>query len=157
MEVPSGDMTDNTYHRQAIEENEAGASPAAANATAANGEPTANATITNEERYRRLSALIKRDMDPSLVWSTLERHGWVCKRGTGLVNFYYVCSKYAHESIGFITKNAKRGDEYFCSEDEVREFCREKLGWVGCCIESAKCNGVGAPGSEDDEGEEDER
>ena len=139
-------------------ENEAGTSPAAnADEPAKPANSPAGGGITNEERYRRLGALIKPDMEPSLVWPTLEHNGWVCKRGAGLVSFYYVCSKFADESIGFIKKNAKRGDEYFCSEDEVREFCREKLGWVGCCIESAKCNGVGAPGSEDDEGEEDER
>ena len=167
MDAISEDMTDN-YNGQGTEENEAleneaGNSPPAAQAAngeptppAANGEPTGGG-ITNEERYRRLGALIKPDMDPSLVWPTLEHHGWVCKRGTGLVSFYYVCSKFADESIGFIQKNAKRGDEYFCSEDEVREFCREKLGWVGCSNESAKCNDVSVVESEDDEGEEGEQ
>ena len=151
-------MTDNC-NRQGTEENanealenEAGAPPAA---SATNG-PTGGG-ITNEERYRRLGALIKPDMEPSLVWPTLEHHGWVCKRGTGLVSFYYVCSKYADESIGFIKKNAKRGDEYFCSEDEVREFCREKLGWVGCGDDAKRHSDMGASDSEDDSGEEGEQ
>lgn len=157
MDAISEDMTDN-YNRHGTEgnealENEAGASPPA---NAANGEATGGG-ITNEERYRRLGALIKPDMEPSRVWPTLEHHGWVCKRGTGLVSFYYVCSKYADESIGFITKNAKHGDEYFCSEDEVRDFCRNKLGWFGRSNEGAMCNDVSVLNSEDNEGEEGEQ
>ena len=139
-------------------ENEAGTSPAAnADEPAKPANSPAGGGITNEERYRRLGALIKPDMEPSLVWPTLEHNGWVCKRGAGLVSFYYVCSKFADESIGFIKKNAKRGDEYFCSEDEVRDFCREKLGWVGCDDNDTKKKGVGGDATDseyDDEGQE---
>lgn len=87
--------------------------------------------VSNEQRYQRLRDLIKPDLDPSLLWTTLEHNGWACKRGTGLISFYYVCSKFAGESPAFIKKNAVHGDEYFRSEDEVKDFCREKLGWVG--------------------------
>ena len=94
-------------------------------------EPRSEGAITSEERYRRLGSLIKPDMDPSLVWPTLNDHGWACKAGKGLISYYFVCSKYADKSLQFILENAVRGDEYFCSESEVRDFCREKLGWVG--------------------------
>ena len=106
------------------------AAPSGAIATDA-APANAGEEITREERYRRLRAVIKPDLDPSLVWPTLRDRGWACKPGRGLVSYYIVCSKFADESVAFMLKNAVRGDEYFCSEDELKVFCREKLGWVG--------------------------
>ena len=98
-----------------------------------------NATaITNEERYKRLRGVIKPDMDWPLVLPTLRDRGWVVKPGTGLISYYYCCSKFADESVAYIEKHAKRGDEYFGSEEELEKFCREKLGWVGSGSDSGE-------------------
>jgi len=87
--------------------------------------------ISSEERYKRLRDLIKPDMDWSIVFPTLKDRGWAVKPGRGLVSFYYCCSKFADESVAYMLKHAKRGDEYFCSDEELMIFCREKLGWGG--------------------------
>ena len=98
-----------------------------------------NATaITNEERYKRLRGVIKPDMDWPLVLPTLRDRGWVVKPGTGLISYYYCCSKFAGESVAYIREHAKRGDEYFGSEEELETFCREKLGWVGSGSDSGE-------------------
>ena len=114
----------------------------------------ANATaITNEERYKRLRAVIKPDMDWPLVLPTLKDRGWVAKAGTGLVSYYYCCSKFAGESVTYMLKHAKRGDEYFTSEEELQAFCHEKLGWVGSGSDSGerRRGRTGASGSGDSE------
>ena len=87
--------------------------------------------ISSDERYKRLRALIKPHMDWSIVIPTLKDHGWASKPGRGLVSYYYCCSKFAHESVSYMLNHAKRGDEYFCNDEELKAFCREKLGWVG--------------------------
>lgn len=87
--------------------------------------------ISTDERYKRLRALIKPDMDWPIVLPTLKDHGWVSKPGRGLVSYYYCCSKFAHESVSYMLNHAKRGDEYFCNDEELKTFCRNKLGWVG--------------------------
>ena len=87
--------------------------------------------ISSDERYKRLRALIKPDMDWSIVIPTLKDHGRASKPGRGLVSYYYCCSKFAHESVSYMLNHAKRGDEYFCNDDELKAFCREKLGWIG--------------------------
>ena len=98
-----------------------------------------NATaITNEERYKRLREVIKPDMDWSLVLPTLRDRGWAVKPGKGLISYYYCCSKFAGESVAYIREHAKRGDEYFGSDEELKTFCREKLGWVGSGSDSGE-------------------
>ena len=102
--------------------------------TTSNAEKKTRSTapaISTDERYKRLRALIKPDMDWSIVIPTLKDHGWATKPGRGLVSYYYCCSKFAHESVSYMVNHAKRGDEYFCSDEELKTFCREKLGWVG--------------------------
>ena len=129
------------------------AAPSGAIATDA-APANAGEEITSEERYRRLRAVIKPDLDPSLVWPTLRDRGWACKPGRGLVSYYIVCSKFADESVAFMLKNAVRGDEYFCSEDELKVFCREKLGWVGTGGSATKRDDVPPSTGEDSEEEE---
>ena len=129
------------------------AAPSGAIATDA-APANAGEEITREERYRRLRAVIKPDLDPSLVWPTLRDRGWACKPGRGLVSYYIVCSKFADESVAFMLKNAVRGDEYFCSEDELKVFCREKLGWVGTGGSATKRDDVPPSTGEDSEEEE---
>ena len=73
-----------------------------------------------------------------LVLPTLKDRGWVVKPGSGLIAYYYCCSKFAGESVEYMLKHAKRGDEYFTSEEEIKTFCREQLEWVGSDSESGE-------------------
>ena len=105
--------------------------PQADGDVAATEEEAQDVAIAQEERYRRLREKIRPNMEWPLVWPTLKQHGWVHKKGQGLVSYYYCCSKYAHEKVSYVVKHAVLGDEYFRSDDELKKFCREKLGWIG--------------------------
>ena len=122
----------------------------AAAAAAKKDETTANGNNTAGSRRDQLRAIIRPEMDWAIVWPTLKDNGWAAKPGRGLVSWYLCCPEFANKSVGDMLQHGKRGQDYFCSSDDLRQYCVDDLGWVGYEIKKiAKDDAVDAKAADE--------
>ncbi len=63
------------------------------------------------------------------MWKYMKENGWRHMAGGGLVSYYYVNATCKGLKRTEIFKHGKEGLDYFSSEEEVRQFARDHLGW----------------------------
>ena len=65
------------------------------------------------------------------VWQELVKYGWSCQTGDSLANYIFYSKKCQDMTPKQVRKDFIENQDYFTSEDSVKQFIRDQYGWKG--------------------------
>lgn len=65
------------------------------------------------------------------VWQELVKYGWSCQTGDSLANYIFYSKKCQDKTPKEVRKDFIENQDYFTSEDSVKQFIRDHYGWKG--------------------------